>query len=370
MQNFYKNLNNFLNFFIYRKIVKKCWVAFPVFAKIKALKECCRRGEMVNTYTGRGREKTLSPAEIDRLLYRLKRDRPGGPALDSGFRSDDKGRQDAAVLIEEATKQVEDLFAGARAGKGIEKTALKKDILPAIRTLAGIPGVSHMFHLLDRKDRYTSSHAVCVSMIAGMLGRWLGIKGPLMEDLLLGSILHDIGKIMISDEILSKPGKLTLAEYEEMKLHTVYGYEIVRNLEAVSKRAALIVLQHHEREDGKGYPLKLKGTETEYLAKITAIADVFHAMSSVRIYHEALPFYQIMRKMKDGAFGSFEPGVMLIFIQNLMNSLAGSRVMLTDGSEGRILMIHPYDPLSALVQTEDRLIDLRYSRELQIERVL
>ncbi|MCP1159488.1 HD-GYP domain-containing protein [Bacillus infantis] len=325
---------------------------------------------MVKTFKEPGREKPLSSAEIDRLLFQLKRDRPGPPAFASGCISDGGGGKDTAGLIDHAVGQVEDIFAGARLGKGVGITAIKKDILPAIRTLADIPGVSHVFHQLDRKDRYTSSHAVCVSMIAGMIGRWLGIGGALMEDLLLGSILHDIGKIKIPDEILSKPGKLTLSEYEEMKLHSVYGYEMVRDLDAVSPKAALIVLQHHEREDGRGYPLGLKGREIEHLAKITAIADVFHAMSSARIYHEALPFYQVMRKMKDGAFGSFEPGFMLIFIQNLMNSLAGSRVRLTDQSEGRILMIHPYDPLSALVQTEDRLIDLRYSRGLQIERIL
>ncbi|MEQ2528584.1 HD-GYP domain-containing protein [Bacillaceae bacterium CLA-AA-H227] len=278
--------------------------------------------------------------------------------------------KEIAKEIDAATKHMKELFKDIGNGGKLSLEIIQENIVPTIRQAAEIPHLYHLFYELNEKDEYTYRHTICVGIIATMIGKWLNLPPKDLNDLTLGATLHDIGKAKISVEILHKPGKLTKEEYDEMKLHTIYGYELLKNIDSINENVALIALQHHEREDGKGYPMGLTGHQIGYLSKIVAVADVFHAMSSTRVYHQASPFYEVMKQMQNDAFGKLEPNIVLTFINKIMNTLVGKRVMLTDRSEGMILMIDPYDPIRCLVQTDERLIDLRYSQSLQIEKVL
>ncbi|WP_449622267.1 HD-GYP domain-containing protein [Robertmurraya sp. Marseille-Q9965] len=272
--------------------------------------------------------------------------------------------------IDAATNHMKELFKDIGNGGKFSLEIIQENIVPTIRQAAEIPHLYHLFYELNEKDEYTYRHTICVGIIATMIGKWLNLPPKDLNDLTLGATLHDIGKAKISVEILHKPGKLTKEEYDEMKLHTIYGYELLKNIDSIHENVALIALQHHEREDGKGYPMGLAGHQVGYLSKIVAVADVFHAMSSARVYHQASPFYAVMKQMQNDAFGKLEPNIVLTFMNKIMNSLVGKRVLLTDQSEGIILMIDPYDPIRCLIQTDERLIDLRYSQNLQIEKVL
>ncbi|TKC20173.1 HD-GYP domain-containing protein [Robertmurraya kyonggiensis] len=281
------------------------------------------------------------------------------------------------LMIKEITKEIDvatihmkELFHDVGNGGELSLEILHENIFPTIKQAAKIPHLYHLFYELNEKDEYTYRHTICVGIIATMIGKWLNLPPKDLNDLTLGATLHDIGKAKISTEILHKPGKLTKEEYDEMKLHTIYGYELLKNIDSINENVALIALQHHEREDGKGYPLGLAGHQISYLSKIVAVADVFHAMSSERVYHRASPFYAVMKQMQNDAFGKLDPNIVLTFMNKIMNSLVGKRVLLTDQSVGTILMIDPYDPIRCLIQTDERLIDLRYSQSIQIEKVL
>lgn len=139
---------------------------------------------------------------------------------------------------------------------------------------------------IDARDSYTHGHSARVSQLSMRIGEALGISGDQLEDLKVACLLHDVGKIKTPDSILLKPGKLTQAEYEEMKLHTEYGASILGKAPSLSKYIPA-VRHHHERQDGKGYPDGLVGDAIPLFAAIIAIADTFDAMTSTRPYRKA-----------------------------------------------------------------------------------
>ncbi|TKG97704.1 HD-GYP domain-containing protein [Peribacillus simplex] len=247
---------------------------------------------------------------------------------------------------------------------------IKAEVAPVIAQAAKNPDVYYLFEELQANNEYTYKHNIGVGIIATYLGMKLGLSKENLSALTLGATLHDVGKTRIPDCILEKPSKLTAAEYEEMKRHAIYGYELLKNIPGIPPSIALIALQHHEREDGKGYPHGLMGNDIHHHSKIVAIADVFHAMSSNRVYHQAMPFYKVIEQMNSDKFGKFNPEILLEFVNRLMSTLVGKEVTLTNGRNGTIIMINPYDPLKVLLKTSSGIMDLRMEKEWQIERII
>ena len=130
--------------------------------------------------------------------------------------------------------------------------------------------------------------------------------------------MHDIGKVIIPDNILLKPGKLTDDEFKIMKDHTVYGWEIFhKSKHPLLQTAALIAHEHHEKWDGSGYPKGLKGIDIHIFGRITAIADVFDALSHKRVYKKAWEMEKVLEFLKAQSGKSFEPKLVDIFLENI-----------------------------------------------------
>lgn len=140
---------------------------------------------------------------------------------------------------------------------------------------------------LEKRDPYTAGHQRNVAELSLMLAERLGFDSHAIEGVRLGAMIHDIGKIGVPAEILTRPGRLSEIEFNLIKTHPEVGYDIVKGVE-LPWPVALMVRQHHERLDGSGYPLGLKDDEINYQAKIIAVADVIDAMSSHRPYRPAL----------------------------------------------------------------------------------
>ncbi|MDB5052664.1 MAG: rpfG 6, partial [Bacilli bacterium] len=128
--------------------------------------------------------------------------------------------------------------------------------------------------------------------------------------------------------------------------------------------------QHHEREDGSGYPLGLKGDKIDILSKIVAVADVFHAMTSKRIYHDAIPFHQVLHKMHQDAFGKLDPSITTLFVEKIMSISVGNKALLTDGRLAKIVMINPHNQLNPLVSILSDFVDLSKDQNLNMVQVL
>ncbi|MED1673668.1 HD-GYP domain-containing protein [Pallidibacillus thermolactis] len=166
---------------------------------------------------------------------------------------------------------------------------------------------------LELKDPYTRGHSERVALYAVNLAK---ATGKFTEDELrnfyYACLLHDIGKVNIPDAILTKPGRLTDEEYEIIKTHPVVGAEALRGVQGIDENID-VILYHHERWDGKGYPEGLVGKQTPFLARITAIADAFDAMTSSRSYRAALPFEEAYNRIMAGKGSQFDPHLVDIF---------------------------------------------------------
>jgi putative nucleotidyltransferase with HDIG domain len=219
---------------------------------------------------------------------------------------------------------------------------------------------------LRRKDDQTLRHSIGVAALSVMLGRWHKLPEAEIQDLAMAALLHDIGKLRIARCLLTKPGKLSAAEYEEVKRHTVYGYQMLKSSREIPEICAFAALRHHERWDGTGYPFGLSGYQLDSYSRIIAITDVFHAMSSKRSYKESLPFYQVMREMHTSAFGQYDPLFILTFLSNMMESLIGTNVTLTNGQRALIVALNASDPFLPLVMVNGGFLDLSKSRHLSI----
>ncbi|MDA8429266.1 MAG: response regulator [Geobacteraceae bacterium] len=166
---------------------------------------------------------------------------------------------------------------------------------------------------LDAREKEVGSHSERVMNFAALIAGKLSIRGTELEQLAKGSLLHDIGKIGISDNILLKPGKLDTTEWVEMRKHPQIGYAILSEI-AFLKGPAEIILTHHERYDGSGYPKGLKGDQIPVGSRIFALVDTLDAMTSDRPYRRALPFEAVTSEVKKFRGSQFDPKLADLFL--------------------------------------------------------
>jgi len=169
---------------------------------------------------------------------------------------------------------------------------------------------------LEARDVYTRGHSQRVSEVSMMIGERMGLTAEALEELRVGTILHDIGKIGVPDSILNKPGRLTDEEFHIMKSHPVIGYEICSPL-GLSEGVLMIIRNHHEKLDGSGYPDGLKGGELPLSLRIVCVADAFDAMSSRRPYRHVMAMNRVLAELSAGAGVQFDP----VVVENLKDLL-------------------------------------------------
>lgn len=166
---------------------------------------------------------------------------------------------------------------------------------------------------MDSRENAISQHSLMVNKTSMAIGRKMGLSEKDLLELHWGTLLHDIGKLGISDALLMKPSALTEHEYEIIKRHPVVGFELVKNNDYLSA-AAKIILCHHERWDGAGYPHGLKGAQTPFMARICCVADAVAAMAEDRPYRRALTYGQIVAELQRQSAVQFDPEIVEVFV--------------------------------------------------------
>ena len=186
-------------------------------------------------------------------------------------------------------------------------------------------------------DNYTYLHSVDVCIYSIILGKKLGYGNEPLTALGMGAILHDIGKCKVPLEILQKPGKLTDEEFYEMKLHTVHGCEIIRHTYCMGTKVANIAFQHHEKWDGSGYPMGISANVIDPLARIVALADVYDALTSDRVYKKRELPHIAAEYIKQNSGTLFDPFIVDLFLNSIAVYGAGTLVLLNTGEVGSVV---------------------------------
>lgn len=174
--------------------------------------------------------------------------------------------------------------------------------------------LSSLARVIDAKDHYTVGHSFRVASYSKGIGEELGIKGSALEKLYFAGLIHDVGKIGIKEEILTKPGKLTNAEFEAIKAHSALGGDILKGIREFPVFEA-VARSHHERYDGTGYPDKKAGENIPFEARIVSIADSYDAMTSDRSYRRALSDEVALKEIRENSGTQFDPQMVEAFIR-------------------------------------------------------
>lgn len=240
-----------------------------------------------------------------------------------------------------------------------------------IESLVEAIGVINHLHMVQRQDDYTFHHSVNVAVICGVLGKWLGYTGTELKDLILAGLMHDVGKTQIPLEILNKPGKLSSDEMDIMKQHTTHGYNLIKKAGNVPSGVVYGILQHHERMDGTGYPLKVKSDKIHQYAKIIAVADIYDAMTSDKVYHNKVTPFTVVEMLVGEMFNKLDPGICTVFLNNVRDYFVGSVVRLNDGREAEVLHLGQFAGSRPIIRTsDDEFIDLEKRKDICIVNLL
>lgn len=263
------------------------------------------------------------------------------------------------------------IFRDAADGKHLTVKEVEVFVRPFKEEIEREPNVTRLLYHLQSNDEYTFQHTINIGVLVMIIGKWLGLAGGDLHNLLLAGTLHDIGKCKIPNHILNKPGPLTRDEFNLMKNHTIYGYEILKNSPGFDPAVCLSVLQHHERMGGEGYPYGLKGGKIHQYARIVAVADVYHAMTTTRVYRDKNNPYEVLEHLGKN-INSLDTAVTLTFIEKMLSLLQSCKVRLNNGSYADVIYIDKQNISRPVVRTVDsqKMLDLKKRSDIAIVEII
>lgn len=204
--------------------------------------------------------------------------------------------------------------------------------------------------LIRHKDAYLFEHSVNLGVLMVVFGKWLGYDRELLHKLGVGALLHDIGKIRVDNHLLNKKSRLDFDEYEKMKLHVDYTREILDATPGIDPLSIEVAGLHHERIDGSGYPLGLKGNEISPFGHMIAVIDVYDALTADRVYHQAIPPTSALKRLLEWSHHHFDPTLVQQFIKCMGIYPVGSMVQLNTGQLGVVVEPGETDSLHPTVR--------------------
>ncbi len=233
----------------------------------------------------------------------------------------------------------------------------------------------HIFDMLQCMRGYddtTYVHCMNVSLLSNMIGRivYPNISHEELDVLILSGLLCDIGKILIPEEILMKKGRLSVSEYNIVKTHVFHGSNILNGINNLDPRISEVAMRHHERCDGSGYPGGYRKDQIEEFARIVAIADTYDAMTSERVYREAICPFDVMHMFEREGFVKYDVKYLLPFLDRAAQSFVNAKVKLSTGEIGRVIMINKKELSKPIVKVKDRFYDLSRDNSISIKKVL
>lgn len=237
----------------------------------------------------------------------------------------------ARKLQAKSKAAVTSMFNEVRMGNAIKVSEAAPLVEEISQSITRNPEAFLNLARLKTKDDYTYMHSVAVCALMIALGKQLGLSGPELKEVGLAGLLHDVGKMMIPDEVLNKPGKLTDEEFSIVKQHPQKGWNLLQGSPDITATALDVCLHHHERVDGKGYPDKLSGDKLTLFSRMGAVCDVYDALTSNRCYKNGWEPADTIRKMAEWKDGHFDERVFQAFVKTIGIYPSGTLVRLKSG---------------------------------------
>ncbi len=253
--------------------------------------------------------------------------------------------------------------------KEIDTDELLNDVGNVLNNVRNGIHMFDMLHCMREYDDETYVHSVNVALICNILGRWLHFTRKDLDTVTLCGLLHDVGKILTPKELISKPGVLSAEEYETVKLHTLKGYNVLRE-KHLNIHIQMAAMMHHERCDGSGYPMGIKSDQIDQMAKVVMIADVYDAMTSARVYRGPLCPFEVIHVFQSEGLIKFDPKYIMTFLDHVNSTYLGYRVRLNDQRKGTIIMMDRNNMSRPVIECGNQYIDLSKENDLFIEAIL
>lgn len=280
------------------------------------------------------------------------------------------------IMIYEMSSIIEDPYLSIKQNY-FENVATIKEILEQLSTGEGIKydkvlelsdklydGISLSSRLVNclnelrDVDEYTYTHSINTAFYSMLIAKWLGMNETQIKTVIQCGLLHDVGKLMVPADLLNKTDNLTNSEFKIMKKHTIFGYELLNNFDSIDKVIKKVALLHHERIDGSGYPFKLKSDYVDINTRIIAVADVFDAMTSDRMYKKRVTPFEAFKMFKTVGIGLFDTIIMNKFLDNIASFYTGMKVRLNTGETAQIVYVPPHDIANPVICLNNEYIDL------------
>ncbi|RKL68629.1 c-di-GMP phosphodiesterase [Salipaludibacillus neizhouensis] len=281
-----------------------------------------------------------------------------------------KHRENISIIYKESVVEVKRLFQLAISREVPSLQDFMKPFTPLLESVLKGPNIFLELRHIKGHDEYTYRHSLNVGLLSATIGKILLL--PIDDILQLGRIgfLHDLGKMKVSPQILNKESKLSKNEFDEVKQHTIYGKEMIAMMPGENEEIEYGALCHHERLDGSGYPYGLKGDQIPFLSQIIAVADVYDAISSDRIYKEKHGPLEALDELLLEVFkGRFNSEIVIPFVEHILYGYIGNDVLLDNGTKGRIVQLFKEEIRRPLLKVGEEFIDLRKKRDLHIQEI-
>ncbi|GAA4878433.1 HD-GYP domain-containing protein [Ferrimonas pelagia] len=237
-----------------------------------------------------------------------------------------------------------------REGKGLDLKEVEHTADEFINSVFRNASALNCLRLIKDKDDYLLEHSIGVAILMVLFARHLQFDDRVLHQICVGSLLHDIGKVMIPESILNKPGRLTEQEFTIMKTHAGHSRDIIARTPGISKISLDVAAMHHEKLDGSGYPAGLKGEAITRYGRMIAICDIYDAMTADRVYHSGLTPTQALKRLQAMAPVQLDPELLHQFINCIGIYPPGTMVELSSGVLAVVLEGNAHDPLNPKVK--------------------
>jgi putative nucleotidyltransferase with HDIG domain len=317
--------------------------------------ETLRSSGVKGVFVDLARSEPVRTGGASRLKAGERSPRPGAAALPASKSPADGGLVRAAAFdraaetLANVRAPVERLLNEARLGRVASNQAISSVVAEITTSVAANASAVISLARMRTKDGFTYAHSIAVCALMANLAQRMGLDAGSQQELAVAGLLHDVGKMMVPNQVLTKPGRLTKDETEIMRSHVLRGHDLLKRTNGLPSVALDVCLHHHEKVDGSGYPHGLDGREISLAAKMGAVCDVYDAITSNRPYKEAWTPSECLADMFSWQ-GHFDRGVLSAFIKSVGIYPVGSMLRMQSGHLALVLEQHEADLTKPLVR--------------------